>query len=271
MRETLLVLGVVLAAWSLRTFAHPVLRKLGALTFLLASYLAGYFLAGSHLGGVVAVMAWFFLPWLEIFTRIRHLRMPLEKRLRSTFAPSSDRFPQLRELTREIEEAGFEKLEDTSFQWDGANQFMRLFYHPAEKLQASVCLLEQDEIAIAWVSLNARTPDGRTWTTWNYPFSHTMKLAPEVTLNTTPDVGSFDELQERHRSFLLRRGLSPAHLAAQDPERFPELIMKETRRQVDHNLDQGLIRLSGEGTFRYSWRGYLFLWRQFLRDMVRLS
>ena len=48
-------------------------------------------------------------------------------------------------------------------------------------------------------------------------------------------------------------------------------LRTESRRQVDHNLDQGLITLSGEGTFRYSWRGYLFLWRQFLRDMVRLS
>ncbi len=45
----------------------------------------------------------------------------------------------------------------------------------------------------------------------------------------------------------------------------------ELRLQIDHNLDQGLIRLSGNGTVKYSWRGLVFLWCQFLKDMVRLS
>ncbi len=43
------------------------------------------------------------------------------------------------------------------------------------------------------------------------------------------------------------------------------------RDQVDHNLDRGLIKLSGNGTFRYSWRGLCYLWMQSVKDMVRLS
>jgi len=271
MRELVLVLGVVLAAFGLRTFDHPAVRKLGGVCFLVASYLAAYFLSGSEAVGLLCVAGWFFLPWLEILTRVRHLRMPLDKPLRSSFAPSAERFPQLGEMTAEVEAAGFLRSDDTSFQWDGATQFMRIFYHPGEKYQAALCLLEQGEMAITWASLSARVEDGRTWTTWNYPFAHTMMLAPETQLNSVTDVSSFADLQEAHRAFLGRSGLEPTALAEQDPEQFVETIQRETRRQVDHNLDQGLIELSGEGTFRYSWRGYLFLWRQFLRDLVRLS
>jgi hypothetical protein len=191
--------------------------------------------------------------------------------LRCAFPPSAERFPQLNALTAEVEAEGFERAEDTRFEWSGARQFMRLFYHSAQRQQAAICLLEQGPIAVAWVSLSARAPDGRTWTTWNYPFSHTMKLPPETVLATVQNVESFSDLVTAHSELLDRQGLTANDMATQNPENFIEILQQETRRQVDHNLDQGLIEISGEGTFRYSWRGYLFLWRQFLRDMVRLS
>jgi hypothetical protein len=271
MREVLLVLGLVAGAFGLRTFGHPWLRKAGALLLLAASYVAAWALTGSHLAGMLAVGAWFFLPWLEILTRVRRLRLPLDRALKPTFPPSPERFPQLPEMTEELEAEGFERVDDTSFEWEGTRQFMRLFYHPAERTQAAISLLEQGEMALAWVSLASRTPDDRTWTTWNYPFSQTMKLPPEARLQAVLEAGSFAGLLDEHRGFLGEFALTPDDLAAPDPDAISELIRRETRRQVDHNLDQGLIKLSGDGTFCYSWRGYLFLWRQFLRDMVRLS
>ena len=207
---------------------------------------------------MLAVSAWLFLPWLEILTRVRRLRLPLDKRLRSALPPSLDRFPQLPDLTSEIEAEGFESVEDTVFEWSGARQFMRLFYHGEEKQQAAISLLEHENIAMAWVSLSARTNGGRVWTTWNYPFSYTMKLPPEATLNVAMHAAGFAELFEAHRAFLLRNGLGIEALTEQDPENFVVKLQEDTRRQVDHNLDQGLIRLIGDGTFRYSWRGYLF-------------
>jgi hypothetical protein len=41
------------------------------------------------------------------------------------------------------------------------------------------------------------------------------------------------------------------------------------RRQLEHNLSTGIIRLTGDGHFQYSNRGLLFLWMQFIKDMVR--
>ena len=76
---------------------------------------------------------------------------------------------------------------------------------------------------------------------------------------------------DAHETFLLRNGILPENIQALDPEEIRPLLEKELRLQIDHNLDQGLIRLSGNGTFKYSWRGLVFLWCQFLKDMVRLS
>ena len=55
-----------------------------------------------------------------------------------------------------------------------------------------------------------------------------------------------------------------------DPEEIENSIEVEMRRQVDHNLAAGLIELTSDGHFRYSMRGLLFLWGQFVKDMVRL-
>ena len=271
MDKLLLVAGVFLGAWGLRTFAHPFPRRLGLLLLLLGTYLAGWLGFGSHVAGAVAVAGWLFLPWIEILGRVRHLRLPLDKTLKSAFAPSAERFPQLSELTSEIEAEGFVPVDDASFEWEESQQFMRLFHHPEEKCQAAICLLEQGPTSVGWISISARTADERTLTTWNYPFSGTMKTPPETRVLIVLDAGSFGQLLDAHREFLTEHSLETEDLTAPDPEHLVDLIQRETRRQVDHNLDQGLIRLSGQGTFRYSWRGYFFLWRQFLRDLVRLS
>ena len=42
------------------------------------------------------------------------------------------------------------------------------------------------------------------------------------------------------------------------------------RQQVEHNLNAGIIRMTGNGHFMYSARGLFFLWGQFVKDMIRL-
>jgi len=47
-------------------------------------------------------------------------------------------------------------------------------------------------------------------------------------------------------------------------------VETEMRDQVKHNLAAGIIQLTGDGKFQYSRRGLVFLWGQFVKDMVRL-
>ena len=103
----LLIAGVAVLSAAFRSFAHPALQKLGAIGILATSFLIGLFSTGSTVVGAVCAGSWLLLPWLEILTRIRKLRLPIEKNLRHRSPPARESFPALQELTDEIEEETF--------------------------------------------------------------------------------------------------------------------------------------------------------------------
>ncbi len=271
MFHLLIICGIGLFAFGLLTFSHPALRKLGGICVLGASFLAGYSIFDELWAGAIFAGAWFFIPWVEILTRIRRMRLPLEKKLGHRHPPSRDLFPALPDFTEEVERADFVYVEDTGWRWEDISQFVRIFYNEKRKAQATICLSEQSQAAFAYIALSSRTADGHVWTTWNYPFAPTMKFAPELSINRVTNAETFEELLLCHDAFLHSEGITPLDIEEQDPENFETLMQKEIRQQIDHNLDEGLIKLSGHGTFRYSWRGLFFLWCQFVKDMVRLS
>src|SRR5262245_56761951 len=102
-----LTLGVAVLSLGLRTFHNSYAQKAGALGILASTFLIFYFATDNWMWGSVAALAWLFLPGLEMLTRIRALRLPKEKQLRPKSPPSSDTFPALSEITREIEDEGF--------------------------------------------------------------------------------------------------------------------------------------------------------------------
>ncbi|MFK5922417.1 MAG: hypothetical protein QM496_09580 [Verrucomicrobiota bacterium] len=269
--EILTVVAVLVAAFALKTFQQAAVRKAGALLILTASYLTGYFLTDSHYGGGAGILIWFVLPLFPLLTRVRQMRLPVEKTLEKCTPPSVNRFPTLNEFTEEIEAQDFEYVADKGWQWDDSKQYFRLFYNAEEKQQAVICLNEQEEMSFAFVSIVCRTKYGQTYRTWNYPFSYTMKTAPGVVMNAVPNVDGFEGLIAAHREFLIKSQVNPDEILVEDEKSFDQAMEEELRLQVRHNLDSGLIALAGEGTFRYSWRGLFFLWGQFVKDMVKLS
>ena len=272
MPEFLMVAGVLVFAFACRSFHHVFFRIAGRISFVVATFLAGYYLGGGNiLWGVVGGLSWFMLPWLEILTRIRHLRLPLDKKLRSRFPPCRDDFPLLEEFTGQVKEEGFEHVDDAGWEWDEMTQFVRVFYNKADRLQAAIYLNQQQHVAFAYLSISARAADDKIYTTWNYPFSYTMKFSPDLHVNRVLDAQSFLELLDHHKVYLEKNQISGGTLKETDPERIYEQMEGELRSQVNHNLDKGLICLAGKGTFRYSWRGLVFLWFQFVKDMVRIS
>lgn len=271
MFEIFIVLGVAVLSFALRSFSNRAFRKIGALGILVATFLAFYFPTGSIAAGVGGLLLWFLLPWLELLTRIRRLRLPVEKTLEHQSPPGASRFPAFAEMTDEVEEEGFEYVADTGWDWDGMNQFYRLFYDPESREQAAICLTEQEGISWAFVTLTSWHRDGTTFRTTNVPFSNPMKSAPDVRVRQVPSAGGFVDLLREHRSWLERRGVSREDLVEEVPDDLPRLIEKETGRQIRHNLESGLIRLAEKaGTFRYSWRGLFYLYFQLVKDMVRM-
>lgn len=274
MNDILIIAGIILAGWGLRSWGHPIPRKTGALLYLVASYVAGWRLTGSHAGGAMAVASWFLLPWLEIILRVRRMRLPIEKRISHRFPPPRDEFPQLRELTEELEAEGFEKVDDAGWDWDEVRHFVRVFYHAPSRTQAVIHLSRQRRLSVVYVSLTSRTTESAgnlTLTTWNYPFSSTMRQAPKHLLHGAPDVQSFPELIAEHNAFLSIWAVNESDLLDMDVGGLTGLLEEDLRMQIEYNLASGILQKAGPGTIRYSWRGCFYLWRQFVKDMVKFA
>jgi hypothetical protein len=270
MRETLIVIGLLVLAVALRTGRTVCLRKLGAATFLAASFCLFYFVSGSLWIGFAGLSLWLFLPWVELLTRIRRMRLPIENRLTHRKLPNPSFFPNATEAAAAMEEAGFEHVSDCGWEWDGMHQFFRLFWHPEERAVAAVCLCEQSDVAFAFISITSQDCEGRIWRTTNFPFAPTLRCPPDMSWNHVPcGRNCFHQILRDHRSYLKRAKVASDLLRVPDPEEIENAIELEMRRQLDHNLNAGIIRLTGDGHFQYSNRGLLFLWMQFIKDMVR--
>jgi len=266
----LLTLGVAVLSFGLRTFQNSYAQKAGALGILAATFLGFYFATNNWVWGVVAAVAWLFLPWLEILTRIRALRLPKEKQLRPKSPPSSDTFPALSEITREIEDEGFVYVSDAGWDWEDYRQFFRLFYKEEDRAQATICLNEQHDLSFYYLRISTRSKTGTIWTTWNYPLSYGLKLTPHFRINRQRPDQSFWQLYQSHREFLRRNNVEMSAIDALDEDKIQSEMEKDLRDQIAHNIDKGVLRQTPDGEVKYSWRGMLYLWCQFLLDLVRL-
>jgi hypothetical protein len=271
LQQIFYVAAAVVFAIACRSFDNRFVQKFGWFALLGASYLTGYFLTGGqHLGGLVCVSIWFMLPWLEIIFRVRRLRFPIKSEIKHRFPPSRDIFPELGDLSGEAEDAGFTEVGDTGWQWSQTDHFMRLFYHTKKRIQASVALAQQGDFGFSYVSLTSRTKTSVTYTTTNYPFAATMKHSPKQRLNRYTHASSFEDLLERHEDFIHSQGIPTEELALQDTEHLHAYIERDMSAQIDHNINAGVIEPTGNGEFRYSWRGCLFLYWQVVKDMLRV-
>jgi hypothetical protein len=268
----LLIAGVFVLGLSLRSFSPPLLRRAGGLTILAASYLCGWLLTGSRAAGALCSLSWLLLPWLQILTQIRQVSLPIQRQLRRRTSPGHSVFPPLEEISDQIEEAGFEHLEDCGWDEGEDSQLFRIYYRSEDRTQAALCLVEQNGFLFSYLSLSSRATDGRVWTTWNYPFSYSLKIAPRWKVNLARKVGhNFAPLHSLHQAFLESNGISIRDLQEIAPEEVQSLLQTDMESQIRHNLESGLLQSAGEGEVRYSWRGMFFLWLQTLRDMVRAS
>jgi hypothetical protein len=73
-----------------------------------------------------------------------------------------------------------------------------------------------------------------------------------------------------HHYFISLHGACHDDLCIPCPDAVEEDVEADMRSQIDYNLECGLIRLTGDGYFRYSFKGLFFLWKQFVKDMIRL-
>ena len=271
MREIFIVFGLVVLAMALRSARVNCLRKLGAFVLLAASFCLFYFISGYLAVGLIGVVLWFFLPWIELLTRVRGMRLPLNNRLRQRQIPNPSFFPNAAEAIAAMEEANFEHASDCGWEWAGMKQFFRLFWHPEERAIAAVCLCEQSNVAFAFITITSQDTHGNIWRTTNFPFAPTLQEPSNVKWNHVPcERSCFHQILKDHHRYLAKMKIPLQQLRIPDPDEIENEVESEMRKQVEHNLNARIIELTGDGHFQYSKRGLLFLWGQFIRDMIRL-
>jgi hypothetical protein len=267
--DVLIVVGVGVLSAGLRSFHHPALFRAGTFGFVTTSFLAGWLIGGNVWTGLGFASTWFLLPWLEILTRVRKMRLPLDRRLETCAPPSRATFPAFPELSEEIEAGGFEYVEDVSWVHRDTRQFYRLFESGDRMTGGAICLVEQSEFSFYFIALRSRTSDGRVLVTWNYPFSYGLHPAPGTTVNRAGGETSIAEMIRLHGVFLERE--SGEGLCRLEGSSLRSDIQNDLRGQLDHNLACGILKNTGDSTIGYTVRGMFFLWFQFLRDFVRFS
>lgn len=265
--EILLVAGAGTLAFALRAFHHPFLFRAGTLGLVVTSFLAGWLIGGSVVAGLLFASTWFLFPWLEILTRVRRLRLPLDRRIESCAPPARAAFPTFEELSSEMESGGFEYARDVGWTHEDTRHFYRLFLSPDRKTIGSICLVEQANLAFYYISFRSRTCDGRQILTWNYPFSYGLHQFPGTQLHRV--AGEQAALIGSHAGVVARE--LGSEVSAVDPEALCDELQSDLRGQLDHNVACGILRKEGDSMIRYTVRGMFFLWFQFLRDFVRLS
>ncbi len=266
----LLALGLTVLGFAFLSFQHFLLRKTGLLAFMGATFVLFQGISGSLIVGAIGVLLWFGLPWIELLTRVRHLELPIDKPWRRRVPPQDD-FPHLDSATSEIEELNeFQIVDDWGYEWRGTEHFFRLFYDPSSRTQAAVCMTRDDKVAQTYVKLVSRSQGGQVYTTWNYPFCASLKPSPDHRLHWDRSSESFAEIFANHAKFLRKEGIGEEAIAEQKPDEFLHRLKDDQRRLVDLNMALGVLKASGEGLCRYSWRGLIFLWTQLVKEIVRI-
>ena len=267
--ELCIVAAAGVLSLALRSFHNQACFRIGTLGFIATSFLAGWLLGGSLVLGAVFASTWFLLPWLEILTRARRLRLPLHRQLEKCPPPPSSQFPDFSSLSDQMEGLGFEYADDVDWCHDETRHFYRLFYNAEKRVSAAICLLEQDGFSFFYVTFTSRAVDGRVFMTWNYPFSYGMHLLPQTILNRVDEELSVEELALSHMGFLGNQ--TDLELIALDADYLRIEIERDLRTQLEHNIARGILVRDKDEMIRYSVRGMFFLWGQFLREFVKFS
>ena len=82
--------------------------------------------------------------------------------------------------------------------------------------------------------------------------------------------GVRDALDTIHQDFK-DKDVAICQLRIPDPETINAELTKDKNSMIQHNLDHGIITAIDEEHSKYSWRGQLFLWKQSLKDLLRIG
>jgi hypothetical protein len=247
-------------------------RKVGIRLIWLATGVGAYFLSHSFIVAAVIMAAWTFFPMWEMVFVLRQLRVPRHRQLVDS-APPRDEFEELDEITQAVVAAGFQQADECRIRPAQHEQYYRIFVRQDGNVQATIGYVAQGPIGFHFVAFTSHSNDGRRWVTWDYPLIYGLIMPPNTAVYRALDCQEVGELYQAHLEFLkvneiANEALTPFALTPGDARARLEETLNQ---QIDYNILRGYLapaqNVEAE-SFRYSWRGTLYVARQVLRDML---
>jgi hypothetical protein len=269
------ILGCVvlmLGGLSLLQLDNITFRKIGMAMIWLASGVAIYFATGSVVLAALMLVAWMFFPLWEMLFVLRKLRVPRHRELADARAPR-DEFEELADITRQLDTADFEQVDECRLRPAQHEQYYRIFVRKDGLAQATVGYIAQGAIGFHFVAFTSNSQDGRRWITWDYPLTYGLVMPPETALYRALYCESVPDLYQAHLDFLEVNGVKEESLVADERTREAARARLEQtlNQQIEYNISRGFLAPAAgpdSDNFCYSWRGTLYVAGQVLRDLI---
>jgi hypothetical protein len=262
---------LLLGGYGLLQMERITLRKMGIGMLWLGSGLAAYLFTGSPWLAGLMLAAWIFFPLWEMLFVLRQLRVPRHRELADARAPR-DEFEELDDLSRRLEETGFEQIDECRLRPARHEQYYRVFVRKDGLAQATIGYIAQGAIGFHFTAFTSETQDGRHWVTWDYPLTYGLVMPPETAVHRALHCETLAELHQAHLDFLEINEIKPENLVVIEPTReaVRARLEQTLNQQIEYNISRGyLAPASGPDAenFSYSWRGTLYVAGQILRDL----
>jgi hypothetical protein len=265
-------LVLLLSGLCLMQAGSTVFRKLGMSLIWLASAVAAYFLTGSIVMAIIMLVAWIFFPVWEMIFVLRQLRVPRHRGLTDARAPRDD-FHELSEITTEMQEAGFQQLDECRLTPSDHEHYYRIFDRPDGLTQGTIGYIAQGAIGFHFVAFTSNSKDGRRWVTWDYPLTYGLSMPPSFALYRALHCENVADLYQAHLDFLEVNGVKNEQLVETEktPQAARARLELTLNQQIEHNISRGFLAPAAgpnPENFSYSWRGTLYVAGQILRDLI---
>ena len=272
MHNTLIIIACLSLALGLRLTKLRVTKKLAAILFIFTMFFLGLTLFQHWIGALVTGGFWFFLPLLEIYWKRGKVHYPCAPIPLTSLPEANEAFyPHSYSYRVQLEEIGFEPVENVSWKWMDTNQHHRFFWHPEFLSIASICLCEQENIAFTYIIFHSSLSDGTSLKTTNYPFSPPLRPPPNTYTKHVPCEEKFiPSILAAHQALIAKHNPPPCKLLMPDPESIATEWELRFKKQTQFNAQKGLIHITHQKQFQYSLLGYLQLWGRALLDIIRL-
>ncbi len=156
MNEILLFLGLVVLTAAFLSYGHPVLRRLGVLCVGATTFAAGYLLSRNvWVGTGLRRASGCFSRGSRSCCACANCGCRCVSSSASPPRRTRDMFPELSDLSDEIESAGFEHVADLGWDMDGYRQFLRLFANPEKPEEAAITYVEQNQLGFHFASVTS--------------------------------------------------------------------------------------------------------------------